>query len=579
MISMDNNQSLKLPKPNQPPNNTVNNSTNINQNSTNNSQFQNTQMLNTNKNSDEFGHKIKTISFDHPNPTIEHPDQVKKPVIKDNKLDQKKEKPPQQNIVANQPVAHSQLKTIKKDSKQINNKKVDSLQNQVNGLMQNQSIKDTPNSQVAKSNKSEIEQTPAIQPSHKVSTNANAQNQEPIQPVNQANNSSNTQNTEFQQNNHSQDIKSNPSINTPQPKNLKKPISFKKFATIVVLVTIFAVTAVVLILYKNSSDEKPTKQDLINALNPKKTNSKPSPTKNISDQENSFNIDITNLTEKTPWGDSIKKLAQDPETPDLQTLHQKYEVVRQALNDRDYQTFINNVSRETAYALNINASIVGSTKDGLNVSQSKSIIGEDFFIQQGPSRYVHQIPSNLEQYKPQSIETISDPEYGEKTIIIDHLDNKYLLMDTKWEYVIKLNYTINNLDEKKYLANNTQNHGYVLFVYDNNKWQYHSENWNIQFKQNVKLGDTQEKGKHVTIITGNEKNQYSPANVIINTGDKVIFKNVYGSIMTDSESPIVWNSPYMTGQTYEHIFKQSGIYKYQIIYFNNIFSGQIRVGE
>jgi hypothetical protein len=148
--------------------------------------------------------------------------------------------------------------------------------------------------------------------------------------------------------------------------------------------------------------------------------------------------------------------------------------------------------------------------------------------------------------------------------------------------------------------------GQIIFVYENSKWKFASQYWEDtsispesvnyvstsgdpddripnEYLINYKLlsGDISDNPfeMKLDLPTMLADGNFTLEKITINKDETVKWSNAFGVIQSTmvTKKDLNWSSPFLNEGSFYKKFDKSGEYKYQIIFFNNIFSGTIEV--
>lgn len=272
----------------------------------------------------------------------------------------------------------------------------------------------------------------------------------------------------------------------------------------------------------------------------------------------------------------------EPSLPSLEELHEKYSKLVNSVSTRDYEAFKQVACRETMWnAENNPLPIGGLSETGDFIYKVGSPRGEKHFQELAPGQRPFSIPQDITVYIPTKVDWFNEnfptEEKRHDYILIDDFGKKTKIIKNRWQYAVRIFYEIKDLEKSVYQINDPQTdyQGYVIFVYDDGEWKYFREEWNIKLAAGVTIGETEASGKEV-VIRKNGQGEYFPRIVNLDRGDKLFFQDITGVIMSKSMNN-TWNSPFLHGQNFVKVFKDSGQYQYAIQFIDNIFYGTVIV--
>ncbi len=264
---------------------------------------------------------------------------------------------------------------------------------------------------------------------------------------------------------------------------------------------------------------------------------------------------IDNPTTVVPWPDANLKLDTEPATPSAQELNSIYLSVRQAISKRDKDTLLNLVSQEKIWHMNNQKKVGGGTADGPIVFVK--IISEDIT---GKLPEMHWTAPEVDEITPIKVNPDPINSVAEFILLDETTGKSERVINTPWRYVAKVVYE----SKKDAIYKGT---GEVAFVFDRGKWRYQGEYWVPQERNMAYYFGDSDIQKNVYEINLNEQGIFFPEILTISKGDAVVWKNIDPGFVYSysTDTGVHWNSPFlMKGDTFTHVFNQSGYYDYYI---------------
>jgi hypothetical protein len=199
--------------------------------------------------------------------------------------------------------------------------------------------------------------------------------------------------------------------------------------------------------------------------------------------------------------------------------------------------------------------------------------------------------ANVVNYVPDANLVVVDKLEYDFNNVTDNVPMKYfnpeqdidiLIDQTGYKYKVSL-----FAHAKNYQFFSKSETGELIFVYEDGRWKY---DWQLWFDKDVKLdfinykiefGDYSEKFKEIILDldAALENNNFTIDTLTINKGEIVKWTNVHGVIQSymDSGDDLNWFSPFLNEGAFYKEFLNSGVYKYQIVNADKIYSGEINV--
>lgn len=275
---------------------------------------------------------------------------------------------------------------------------------------------------------------------------------------------------------------------------------------------------------------------------------------NASTNPNQALIDIANNATETisPWGHSDDVLAQEPQLPTTQTLHAQYQRVREAISDRDYQTFRGLVSTELTWNMDTPKKLIGVSQTGYAAYQLLNKNAQENFEKQAPYTLSYLSPQ-INDITPvlvaRDLEEYKDIQF----YLVDPITKTaQIVLPTTWKYRIMLDYQIKNT------ASRTGT-GKAFFVYDQQKqaWLFLGDLWDITAKN-----DTPPQTEATHTIQLAQDGTCTPSTLAIQQGDTVSWSPFKGMIYTTQTTGEHWNSTQLVNEPFSYTFSTPGKYTY-----------------
>lgn len=282
------------------------------------------------------------------------------------------------------------------------------------------------------------------------------------------------------------------------------------------------------------------------------------------------------------WGDEVVSNLN----PTLLSKEEFFNIYKQAINsiqNRNFEEFLNLISTQRSWRLNYKLINFLPFENGMPVVKVEKVDQTQNFYDFAIANIINYAPlpdSIIVEEIEHIFNNVTDnlpmryynPEQG-IDILIDQSGYKYLV-------TLKCHST-----ETKYFNGNGS--GNIVFVYEDGHWKF---DWQTWYDNNVKvefINYKEERGDvndaYINISVNPDvwiiEKKYTLDKITINKGETVKWSNVSGVIQSyiDSNDALNWYSPFMNGGNFYKMFNVPGIYKYQVVYADNIFTGIIEV--
>lgn len=292
--------------------------------------------------------------------------------------------------------------------------------------------------------------------------------------------------------------------------------------------------------------------------------------------------DVRSTTIQKIWGDNVDSNSIPPLLSQADFFN-IYSQTVQSIKDRNFDNFKDLISYQRLWRLNYKMIDYLPFENGIPVIKVEKVDQRQQF-------YDFSI-ANILNYAPNPESIILERLENNNNNITDNNPMRYynseegidiLIDQTGYKYTATL---ICHATGLQYFSEDGT--GKITFVYEDGRWKF---DWQIWYEKDIKVelinnntesGDINYKFKEISVDLNTMLNDsvFSFEKISINKGEIVKWTNATGVIQSTmhSDTDLNWFSPFLNSGSFYKRFDDTGIFNYQIIYADNIFSGVVEV--